>query len=144
MMVRCLLLMSLALAACGGATPSPPVTPGADQSASPAVRSITVKDADNGRTVTIAKGGRITVVLESLYWNFDGSSNPNVLRAAGQPVKAAVGGCPPGVGCGSVTLSLDALSAGRADVTASRTSCGEAMLCAPDQRAFRITVVVTA
>ncbi len=145
---RYLAVIALALAACGspastnsgaGGTPHAPGQTGQPSAAT----SVTVTDDDKGRTVTIAKGGRLTVVLGSLYWTFEGSSAPSVLRPSGQPVIKPGSGCPPGGGCGTVALSFDAVAAGRSEVTASRSSCGEARSCTGDQGAFRITVVVT-
>src|SRR5262249_35138126 len=59
--------------------------------------TVAVTDADNGRTVTVAPGDRLTVTLGSTYWTFSGSSNAAVLRQVGQPV-ASPGTCPPAGG----------------------------------------------
>src|SRR5215472_15681400 len=83
---------------------------------SQSLAGVTVSDADNGRTVTIAPGQRLTVTLGSTYWTIGASSNPSVLRQVGQPV-ASPGSCPPGVGCGEVSATFAAVQSGRADVT---------------------------
>jgi hypothetical protein len=118
-------------------SPSPPPV-----GAAPA-RSLTVGDDDNGRSVTLARGGRLTVVLGSTYWTFQGSSNPSVLRPRGSSQTKPGSGCPPGGGCGAVSLDFEAVAAGQADVTASRSSCGEAMACTGGRGSFRVTVVVS-
>jgi hypothetical protein len=104
---------------------------------------VNVTDAANGQTVTIAQGHTLTVTLGSTYWMFNGSSNPAVLQQEGQATYKS-GICAPGIGCGTATMRFRTIAPGRADVTASRTSCGEALACGPLEGSFRITVVVTA
>lgn len=130
------LLAFLVLAACGSATgtgvanPSP--SPGKFQVAG---------DAENGTTVDLHVGDRLAVTLHSTYWTISGSSNPRVLTAEGpEAVSPAPGGCVPGGGCGTVTMIFDVIGMGSADVTASRVSCGEAMLCTGTQGSYKITV----
>jgi len=121
---------ALVVLGCGAASSASSIPPA----------SLTVTDADNGRTVAIASGGQVTVTLDSTYWTFGGSSNPAVLRQVGQPVTSP-GSCPPGVGCGRVSATFAAVGRGRADVTASRTSCGEALSCTGGSGSYRVTVV---
>ena len=104
---------------------------------------VTVTDAANGARIRIAQGHTVTVTLGSTYWMFNGSSDPAVLEPAGQATYTT-GSCVPGGGCGTASLSFKAVGPGQADVTASRTSCGEALACGPDQSSFRIIVVVSA
>jgi hypothetical protein len=47
------------------------------------------------------------------------------------------------VGCGTVTQGFVALSDGSATVRASRTTCGEAMACPPQDATYEVTVRVT-
>ena len=115
---------------------------GASAGGSTAPRAgVSVTDADNGGTVTVAPGERLTVTLGSTYWTFAGSSNTAVLQQVGQPV-ASPGSCPPGVGCGQVSATFVAVGRGRADVTASRSSCGEALSCTGGSGSYRVSVVV--
>ena len=125
--------VALAVIACGAAGAS-----------SSAVRPmpVTVTEADNGRTVTVAQGSVLTVTLHSTYWTFGGSSNSAVLQEVGQPV-ASPGSCRPGFGCGQVSATFTAVGAGRADVTASRSSCGEALSCTGGSGSFRVSIVVS-
>jgi hypothetical protein len=125
----------MAVAACGSAGP-------AGGARTSGAVSVLVRDADRGRTVSLVKGGRLTVVLASTYWTFQGSSDPAVVRQVAQPVVQPSGRCVPGGGCGTASLSFDAVGPGSAEVTASRTSCGEAMLCTGGEGAYRVTVVV--
>lgn len=127
----------------GTCTPSPACPPNA-MCAQPAVGdALVLTDADNGRTVTIAPGGRVVVQLGSTYWTFDAPSNPSVLAAQGAQQTAS---CPvkglPGSGCGTATVTYAAAASGTAVVSAQRTTCGEAMLCPSGQGSFRVTVVV--
>jgi hypothetical protein len=110
----------------------------------PGVQAVTATDADNGHTITMARGGMLTVRLNSTYWRFGASGA--VLRLVGQPTTSAVpltaSHCVPGQGCGSVTEIFQAVGSGKAVVLASRTSCGEARACAPSQGVYQLTVVV--
>jgi hypothetical protein len=50
--------------------------------------------------------------------------------------------CPeniPGLGCAPIQMKF---TDARADIKASRTSCGEALRCGPDRTRFTVTVVV--
>jgi hypothetical protein len=105
--------------------------------------AVVLKDQDNGRTVSVRKGAHLLVELASTYWTFDASSNTTVLRSAGQPQVRPSAKCVPGGGCGVVTAGFDALSAGVAVVSATRTSCGEALSCTGVQGSYRLSVVVT-
>jgi hypothetical protein len=111
-----------------------------------AAPSQVASEASNGTTITMRRGGSLTLTLHSTYWSIAGSSNPSVLRERGTPVTTPAppsAHCVPGQGCGTVSATFVAVAAGRADVTASRTTCGEALMCAPDQRTFVLHVVVT-
>jgi hypothetical protein len=101
-----------------------------------------VGDADNGHTVTAARGDRVVVTLNSTYWKIDGGSDPAVLRQDGDTAYAPAGNCVPGGGCGTATASFTAVGAGAARVTASRTSCGEAMGCTGGAGTFFVDVNV--
>jgi hypothetical protein len=106
--------------------------------------NVAASEADNGRTITLRRGSHLTLTLHSTYWSIKGSSNPAALRELATPVTRPMPAhCVPGQGCGTVGASFAALSSGSADVTASRTTCGEAMQCAPAQRDYVLHVVVT-
>lgn len=105
---------------------------------------VTLRDQDNGHTVTVAQGARLAIILNSTYWVFQGSSNPAVVRPAGDPVLRPGGICPPGGGCGTALQQYDAVGQGQAQLGATRTSCGEARNCGPDQATYRVVVIVRA
>jgi len=118
-----------------------PCSDSCGQAATGAVRMLT--DADNGRTITVAAGNRISVQLGSTYWTFETPSNTAVLAALGtQQMAPCAAKTLPGSGCGTATMTYAAEAAGTAVVVAQRTSCGEAMLCSAGQSGFRVTVVV--
>ncbi|HLJ07394.1 MAG TPA: hypothetical protein VKX24_02585 [Acidimicrobiia bacterium] len=110
----------------------------------PIARTVQVDESNNGQAVTLRPGDHLTVVLHSTYWQFDAPSDPGVVSADGDPVYAAGGPkCgPPGSGCGTVTVHYTAGHDGRAVVSASRTSCGEAMRCTPAQSRWSVKVNV--
>jgi hypothetical protein len=96
----------LACGAAGGGGPSPSPTPSG-------ARTVVATDADNGRTISIKVGQRLEVRLSSTYWVFGSSSNIAVLRSAGPQVASPQpSGCVPGGGCGVVTATFDAITAG--------------------------------
>ena len=99
-------------------------------------------DRDNGHTVRLRPRQRLLVILSSTYWQLRGSSNSTVLRLVGQPKITPRAGCVPGAGCGTATATYLAAIIGKATVTATRTSCGEAMGCTPAASRFTLNVVV--
>ena len=104
---------------------------------------LVITDADNGKTVTVARDSRISVQLASTYWTFDPASNPAVLAAQGpQQTSPCAAKTFPGSGCGVATVTYAAAASGTAVLAAHRSTCGEAMLCSSDQSSFRVTVVV--
>jgi hypothetical protein len=124
----------LGLTACGKATAG---THGGPPSPAPTIR---LGDQDNGRTIDVVVDTRIVVSLGSTYWSFDGNANSGILVADGAPTASPSPGCIPGGGCGTVTQTFVVAKAGTAVLKADRTSCGEAMLCQPNQRTFRVTI----
>lgn len=115
-----------------------------------AVRTVTPKpiavlDAANGKTISAVVGGTIELTLSSSYWNIAGSSAPRILRQDGQPsLLPRPSGCPgiPGLGCTPERVGFTALAPGTAVISASRTTCGEALKCVNQPTTFRLTVIV--
>ena len=106
---------------------------------------IVVRDEANGTAVSARAGDRIELILSSSYWHVTGSSAPSVLRQDGSPVLLSrPRSCPeiPGLGCVPVRADFTALTDGKAAITASRSVCGEALPCEPDQTRFTVIVVV--
>jgi predicted secreted protein len=138
------------LLACGSTAPQAATSPSPGTGstpvttvASPAADTVVATDADNGKTISLKVGQRLLVRLNSTYWTYRGSSNLAVLQPSGQPVVSpSPQGCVAGQGCGTASAAFTAIGPGTADVTASRTSCGEAMGCTGDQGSYRLTVVV--
>ncbi len=136
----------LVLAGCAAGnaqSETPPIAIGTTVSTPAAV---TATEADNGHTITIAHGGLLTVRLNSTYWRFGTNTSGAALRPAGRPVTSAVPStashCVAGAGCGAVTAVFHAVAPGKAVVTASRDSCGEAMACGHGQGVYQLTVLV--
>jgi len=101
-----------------------------------------VSERQDGGKVTLRRGQRLRVVLHSTYWELKRVSAPAVLRLVAQPVVSPKSGCVPGQGCGTVTATYVAKALGSSDVTAERTSCGEAMGCTAAAGKFTLTVTV--
>jgi hypothetical protein len=112
--------------------------------ASPPSQVTVVGEQSNNGEVDLASDMRLELVLHSTYWRVTGTSAPETLGQDGpaQVVPDPPGRCAPGAGCGVVRALFTARRAGSAVVTASRTSCGEAMRCTPGQGSFRLTVRV--
>ena len=106
---------------------------------------IVVRDDANGKAVSAKAGDRIELILSSSYWHVTGSSAPKVLRQDGPPALVPrPRRCPdiPGLGCIPVRADFTALTDGKAVITASRSACGEALRCKPDQTRFTVIVAV--
>ena len=101
----------------------------------------------NGRSLTVSVGQTVEVLVGDMtaggtYWDLAPPSDASVLMPVG---KALLATCPddvPGEGCGSVGQLYRAVSAGQAVLSASRTTCGEVVLCAPDKSHFSVTISV--
>jgi len=117
----------------------------AERPAPAAPKTVVVDETNNGQTVTLGPGDHLKAVLHSTYWQFNPPSDPTVVSADGQPAYQGGGpkcGGPPGSGCGTVTARYTAHHAGPATVSADRTTCGEAMRCAPAQSRWSVKVQV--
>lgn len=119
-----------------GASPGrPPGTAG-----TPAAVSL---DEHAARTIVrVGTGTTVLVRLHSTYWSTPASSDPRVLAPTGPAGSTPGGTCVPGGGCGVSAARFTAAGPGTVHVTAHRTSCGEAMACAPAQRDYDVTVTV--
>lgn len=106
-------------------------------------RLFTEHDGANGRTIHVAVGDKVVLILGSTYWKFRGSSAPAVLRQVGQvTLLRSSHSCPPGVGCQPKRALYQALAPGKAVITAHRLTCGEALACTGVRGHFRLTIIV--
>ncbi|MEU6970402.1 hypothetical protein AB0A71_22205 [Kitasatospora aureofaciens] len=134
----------LALTGCGSkgaATAASAPAPTTTALITPA--AVTADEHANHTTLKVAAGATVSVQLHGTYWSAVSSSAGDVLASVGAPTTAPSPSCRPGGGCGTVTTSFTARTAGTAHLTASRTACGEALNCSPDQRSYDVTVEVT-
>jgi hypothetical protein len=104
--------------------------------------SVTIAEAQNGQTVDVQVGARITLQLHSTYWQIAGSSDTGVVKPLSAPTAVPSPGCYPGMGCGTVAQDFQAVRAGEADIMASRGSCGEARRCVGSEGVYRVTIAV--
>jgi hypothetical protein len=106
-------------------------------------RLFTEHDHANGKTIHIAVGDKVALILGSSYWNFRGSSTPAALRQVGRvTLVRSSRTCPPGVGCQPKRALYKALAPGKAVISAYRLTCGEALRCTGPHAHFRLTVIV--
>ncbi|MFG2844181.1 hypothetical protein ACGF12_13565 [Kitasatospora sp. NPDC048296] len=138
----------LALAGCGSAGTStassaPASTTAPASTAASAGAAVTADEHANHTTLKVAVGTTISVDLHSTYWSAATSSAPDIVAPAGSPATSPSPSCRPGGGCGTVSASFTARTPGTAHLVASRTICGEALNCGPDQRTYDVTIEVT-
>jgi hypothetical protein len=130
------------LAACSVGSAASPSGPSPTPAATAANQQ--VNEADNGQSVTVAVGSEVTLRLANTYWQVQASSDPAVLALVSGPTASGVApsACLPGMGCGIVTATFRALKQGQATITASRTTCGEALMCTGSAGAYEVTIIV--
>jgi hypothetical protein len=140
-------LAMLALAACGSGGPSIPTfrtePTTTSTTTAPTISGISIGSSENKHTVSVVVGQTITLTLDSTYWKINGSSNPKVVRQVGKQVTTPqISGCVPGQGCGTAQAEFIALAPGNAVLSATRTTCGEALRCVGSEGSYRTTVTV--
>ncbi|MFD8787894.1 hypothetical protein [Kitasatospora sp. NPDC059599] len=131
----------LALTGCASTGTGPSATAPAQGTPSPG--AVTVDEHADHTTLKVAVGTTVTLALHTTYWSAATSSAPDVAAPSGTPATVPSPSCRPGGGCGTVTTTFAAHAPGTARLTATRTICGEARACPPDQRTYEVTVEVT-
>lgn len=132
------LLLAIATVGCAGSG-----TQRASSSAAACAPPKTVDERANGTAVRLCVGQILRVELHSTYWRDVASSQDAILLGGStQALPTSPSACVAGAGCGTMVTSFHAVAAGTATVTAHRTTCGEALLCAPNQRTFALSVTV--
>lgn len=138
--------VALALTGCAATNPSNdhPRRPSVVSSdLHPGGRRVSVGGSDNGRTVAVTVGDVVSLRLASTYWQLAPAAPAAVLRTDSRATLAGPArSCVPGQGCGFAVAAFTAVAPGRATISASRTTCGEALRCSPAQSRYRLTVLV--
>ena len=108
-----------------------------------------ITERSNHKVVIIKVNEYFSVQLHSTYWTFDKLTGQNIKQIAAPvviptaPGSNAPGNCQiAGMGCGTLTWKLKAVAKGSTTVSASRTSCGEALRCTPEQSTYSVKIVV--
>ena len=129
-------------------TPAPTAVPSAPMvpASAPPLAGPQVTETDNGHTLRVHVGSELKLILHNTYWQIAGSSSTAVVAPLGAAVYSGAGliSCIPGSGCGTVTQAFRAAGLGQATLTASRTSCGEALQCTGTAGSYKVTIVVEA
>ncbi len=109
-----------------------------------ATGTVTVDERMNHQTLTVHRGDRIELVLHNTYWSIDQAHRKALKTASTQGTQQGKPGpgCRTGSGCGTVTRYFVAQAAGNGWLSASRTTCGEALHCSTDQGTYHLTVRV--
>jgi hypothetical protein len=119
-------------------TPQP-----SDRPATPPLGAIALSEASAGRTFQIHRGDRVVLSLHNTYWHIVLPVGRILTQTGAQKVAPAPQGtCRPSVGCGIVQATFIASATGSTELTASRTTCGEAMACPPGQGSYVTHLVV--
>lgn len=106
-----------------------------------AAAALVAGDAQNGKTVRVHPGDRLTVTLGSVAWTIDAPPGGTVV-ATGEQTTAVTR---PGPGApGTTSRGFVARAVGTATLTATRTTCGEALQCTPAQGHWSLRVRVLA
>jgi hypothetical protein len=137
------------VAGCSSQPGSPGAQPGSPGTRSgtpvPDIPAVVLDEHANHETVQVVVGHDVELLLHSTYWMNFGSSQPGIVRVDGSPrVLATASHCVPGGGCNPVLARFTAASLGTAVLSASRTSCGEALACGPANSHFSVTIRVVA
>lgn len=136
--------------ACGSPSTGITARSGASSSSTSTITDATgalrVSEADDGESRTVNVGQKVVVTLASTYWTIAAPSDARVLDQDAPPVVVPGGpSCPkiPGTGCGTVMAAFTASAPGQTDLSAVRTSCGEALRCSESQSHWRFHVQVS-
>lgn len=113
--------------------------------ASPA--PVQLSEASTNQIVTVAPGTPLTLTLHSTYWSLIPLAHQSSIALVGPVLTVGLrmvhgSPCVPGQGCGTVRAHFRAQAAGRVQLRATRTTCGEALRCSPAQRVWTVTIRV--
>ena len=107
--------------------------------------NVSFTEASCGTTVTAKVGERFTVSLASTYWQLQDLPAASPIEQMGKTSYGADRSCRstiPGSGCGILTASFESIAAGQAVISASRSTCGEALLCEHGEGRDQCTIAV--
>lgn len=114
--------------------------------ANAATASVVISESSNAKVVTVARGSHFTVTLHSTYWSIKPVTGHIVTQIGKTLVKGSLmygtQRCVPGQGCGTVTANYVANAAGTVRLNASRTTCGEVLLCSKSQSHWTVVIRV--
>jgi hypothetical protein len=90
--------------------------------------------------VVVHIGDHVVVKLHSTYWTIT-NRTPDLAKLSSSTI-AAGAGCPkiPGTGCGVVSTTFRAQRVAVVQLSAHRTSCGEALLCTGTRGRWTATI----
>ena len=111
----------------------------------PKAQVVHVTEGNDGTSVTLHQGDMLLLELHSTYWKVAKPTGKVLSQIgkvdyAGKPVEAR--DCVPGAGCGTIQAKFRAEHPGRAQIHATRTTCGEALQCSAKTGSYQLTVVV--
>jgi hypothetical protein len=127
-----------------------PTSPGAgltatlpEPTATTPIGAVQLSEPSAGRTFQIHRGDRVVLTLHNTYWRIAPPDGRILTQTGTQKVTPArAGTCRPGLGCGTVQAIFIASATGSTELTASRTTCGEAMACPPGQGSYVTHLIV--
>ncbi len=149
-----LICSSLLFAGAGCASISPasppyvPVTapspvPPPEPAPTPASGTLEVGEKDKNATLPATVGEIVDLVLHSTYWTIQRPDAAILKPLMPEPKVTPDFRGVPGSGSGTVEMRYQVIGAGTAQLSATRTSCGEAMLCTGENGKFRVSITAT-
>ncbi len=121
-----------------GPAPLPAPTP------APGAPTVQVSEKDKDSTLHVENGAVIDLVLSSTYWEIQPPAGAVLKPILPEPIVTGVLSHPPGMGTGTVEMKYQVVQDGTATISASRTTCGEALRCTGTQGEFKVTIVAGA
>lgn len=97
------------------------------------------------KTYSVKVGATFHLVLHSTYWSLASIASSAPIKSLGnpKPTTSSPGPAnPPGMGTGTLDWTLKAVRRGTYALTASRTSCGEALRCTGNQGSYLVRIRV--
>ncbi|MCW2672368.1 MAG: hypothetical protein JWP14_957 [Frankiales bacterium] len=101
-------------------------------------------DRDNHAVVSVHRGQTIVLTLASTYWTIGAPSGTALSTLDGErkTPNRTKPGCRGGSGCGTDVRDFKAVRTGTSGISATRSTCGEALRCPAGKTRFYVTVHV--
>jgi hypothetical protein len=103
-------------------------------------RPVTLNLSANGETVHVRPGTSLTINFDGGGWTVS-SHGSGLVQRSGLRTASKVSPCYPGMWCGNEAADFLVTDVGATVVTASRSVCGEDVICPPTDSQFEVTIL---